>query len=114
MQEAVKRLERTQALYIQAQVAIVPLILLNWTLLAQNTRAFAFMMRPLAHAAVPLAELAVLLGTVAVLLGVGIHTLVGPRTKLWSSLMSTAARMGEHVFIGAPLTPGASPKPEIR
>jgi hypothetical protein len=75
-------------------------VLLNWVLYASRTTAFATIMRPLALAAVPLAELAVILAVAAALLGCGVHVLVGERLALWSRLSSTAARMGEPVFIG--------------
>jgi hypothetical protein len=103
VQDAINAVARSQRQYIRYQVVIVPLVLLNWVLHAARTKAFAFMMRPLALAAVPLAELGLVLALVATPLGVGIHLLVGDRVAVWSGPGSTAARMGENVFVGGHL-----------
>ena len=102
MQNTVELVANAQMLYISAQIAIVPLLLLRWLVLVSLTAHLEAMMRTLRVVLAPLATLAALLLVIAALIGMGIHVLIGDRLAAWRSFGPMTAYLAEQAFVGAP------------
>lgn len=90
-----------QRAYIAAQAAIIPLLLLNWALVARHAPRFAALLRPLALAAPQLLELCVVLMVPSYTLVVAMVLLAGHRREAWSNAVAAGIRVGENVLVGA-------------
>ena len=100
MQASVQAVSAAQESYLQLQVAIVPLLLINWMAHANRSLPFRSIMMPLVLLAVPLLELAAIISSVALLLGFCFTLLIGERVERWSSITNAMQRMYEHVLVG--------------
>lgn len=102
LQGFVRRVAAAQRAYIAAQAVVIPLLLLNWALVARHTPPLASLLRPLALAAPQLAELAIVVAVPSCTLGICIVLLAGHRLEAWQTFGAGGARLGENVLVGAP------------